>query len=361
MGRILRNTDGIILATLAGISCFGLFTLLSISQEYFLEHLVFIVIGFLCLIIFSKIDGVALQYVSPYLYGISVIAIAATYLFPEIRGAGRWIPIGPAQIQPSEFAKPFILLAFATGMAKRSPRKIRNLPFHLVLFLIPTFLIFEQPDLGTTIVYFSGWFSMLFAGGIPFVVMLIGLFLALVAAPIGWNALEQFQKMRILTFINPQYDPRGAGYNAFQAMIAVGSGQFFGRGLGRGTQSHLRFLPEFHTDFIFATLIEELGFIGGIVLLSLYGILLWLIIKPLIRREEKSDVSYFYAVGLFSMILIQVLVNTGMNMGIIPITGITLPLISSGGSSIISIGVLFGILFALRKSQKDDQNIAFLP
>ena len=144
-------------------------------------------------------------------------------------------------------------------------------------------------------------------------------------------------------------DPKGAGYNALQAMIAVGSGQWFGRGLGRGTQSHLRFLPEFHTDFIFATLIEELGFLGGSLLLFGYAFLLYRIIAPVIRGVITDTRVFIYSFGLFAMLLSQIFINAGMNMGLIPITGITLPFVSYGGSSILSTAISFGILWAIAK------------
>lgn len=348
------------LALLAGISCFGLFILLSIKTEYFYEQLAFLAVSCVVLLIISRFDGVFLQYISPFLYIASVILLASTFLFPEVRGAARWIPVGPFQLQPSEIAKPFFLLAFANFMANRSPRSIKNIPLLVLLFLIPLVLIFEQPDLGTSIVYFAGWSAMMFAGGLSLIIIVITIILFTLLAPFGWRSLERFQQLRILTFLNPTFDPSGAGYNAYQAMIAVGSGRLFGRGLGRGTQSHLRFLPEFHTDFIFATLVEELGFIGGALLLFLYGYLLWRIIRPLLKQEETSNIAYFYAVGVFAMLFTQVIVNIGMNIGIIPITGITLPLVSSGGSSLISIGLMFGILFALRKTQKTQQMIANL-
>lgn len=340
------------LGAILGICCFGLFTLLSIRQEFFWEQLGYVGIGLLLLLLFAQIDGVALRYLSPYVYILSLLFLASTHLFPEIRGASRWVFLGPIQLQPSELVKPFVMLSFASFMAYKSPRKLKSLLLHLLVFLVPFLIIFEQPDLGTGIVYFSFWFSMMFAGGLPFIVMALGAFIALVAAPIGWQSLERFQQLRILTFINPSYDPGGAGYNALQAMIAVGSGQLFGKGLGMGTQSHLRFLPEFHTDFIFATLVEELGFIGGMLLFALFILLLWRIVRPLVAQEEQADISYFYSVGVFAMILVQLFVNTGMNMGIIPITGITLPFVSSGGSSMVSLGITFGILFSLRKTGK---------
>lgn len=349
MGRLFRGIDIIMLGAIIGISCFGLFILLSISQEFFWEQLGFFAIAVGLLFVVSKIDSVAIRYFSPYLYVLSLVVLLSTHLFPEIRGASRWIFIGPIQIQSSEIVKPFIMLYFAVSMSRFSPRKMKYFPLHFFFLILPFLIIFEQPDLGTGIVYSIFWFAMMFAGGLPFFMLIMGAFLGLVALPIGWRALERFQQLRILAFLNPSFDPSGAGYNAFQAMIAVGSGQFFGRGLGMGTQSHLRFLPEFHTDFIFATLVEELGFIGGLCLLVLFAVLLWRIVRPLIAQEEKGDISYFYSIGVFFMILIQLFVNTGMNMGIIPITGITLPFVSSGGSSMISLGITFGILLALRK------------
>lgn len=353
MGRSTFNFDWITLFLLVAIASFGLFLLLTIRQQYFFQQFGFVVLGISLALVVSRIDGVALRYLGPYFYVGSVLFLILTYISPEIRGASRWIDIGFTQLQPSELVKPFFLLSFASFMADRPPRSFLNVPLHIVLFLIPFFLIFKQPDLGTALVYTSFWSMMMFAGGVSLGILLLVCIMGTVVTPVIWHFLAPFQKLRITSFLNPSFDPKGAGYNAFQAMIAVGSGQLFGRGLGRGTQSHLRFLPEFHTDFIFATLIEELGFLGGMMLYSLYGVLLWRIIRPFLKLEPADNMYYFFSIGLFGMLLTQIVVNTGMNMGIIPITGITLPLVSYGGSSLMSICVSFGILWSLRRSSQE--------
>lgn len=360
MGRSLKFFDWINIVLLTAIACFGLFLLLTIREQLFFQQLAFIIVGILLAFFVSRVDGIALRYLSPYLYIVSILLLALTYvsrLTPEIRGASRWIILGPLQLQPSELVKPFFLLFFATFMANYPPRKWKNIPYHLILFLLPFLLVFEQPDLGTSFVYLGSWFAMLFVSGFPFVLLVIGGILAVGVAPFLWHHLEPFQKLRITTFLNPGFDPKGAGYNAFQAMIAVGSGQLFGRGLGRGTQSHLRFLPEFHTDFIFATLIEELGFLGGLLLFFLYAMLLWRLLRPLLEGTMSDTVVFLYSLGFFTMLLIQIGINTGMNMGIIPVTGITLPLVSYGGSSILSICVSYGILLSLKRASHED-NVA---
>jgi rod shape determining protein RodA len=218
--------------------------------------------------------------------------------------------------------------------------------------MIPFFLVFRQPDLGSSIVYASFWSAMLLAGGLPVWFLVTGVGLVAILLPFLWGHLAQYQKSRITTFLEPELDPKGAGYNALQSMIAVGSGQLFGRGLGRGTQSHLRFLPEFHTDFIFATLVEELGFFGGSLLIACYGILLLRVILPILHGIVTDARVFIFSFGLFAMLLTQIFINAGMNMGLIPITGITLPFVSYGGSSILSTAVSFGILWAIARRPK---------
>ncbi len=187
--------------------------------------------------------------------------------------------------------------------------------------------------------------------------MAAGTFISLLL-PFLWSHLASYQQSRILTFINPALDPKGAGYNALQSMIAVGSGQWWGRGLGRGTQSHLRFLPEFHTDFIFATLVEELGFLGGTLLLTGYAFLLYRIITPIFAGAVEDTRLFIYSFGLFAMLMSQIVINAGMNMGLFPITGITLPFVSYGGSSILSTAISFGILWALVRANRNGSGIA---
>lgn len=358
MGRRTHNIDWITALVLTCLGSLGLFILLTIGQSYFLSQLLYLTLGFVLLFAFSYIDPVLLWWFAPIGYILSNLFLASSYLGPSIRGATRWIVILGAQIQPSEFVKPFLLLAFAHFMAKYTPRKLGNVPLLFVLFAIPFLLVLRQPDLGSSLVYAAFWSAMLLAGGMNVWVFLAIGGLISIMLPLIWSHLATYQRSRVLTFLNPSLDPKGAGYNALQAMIAVGSGQWFGRGLGRGTQSHLRFLPEFHTDFIFATLVEELGFLGGTLLLAGYALLLYRIIAPVLRGMVTDIRVFIYSFGLFAMLLSQIFINAGMNMGLIPITGITMPFVSYGGSSILSTAISFGILWALSKHATYSHTIA---
>lgn len=348
MGKFFETIDGIDLVLLFVVGAFGLFILLSVDQALFLQQLGILVIAILIGSAVAGVDSTLLLWAAPIGYLASLLFLALSYLGPAIRGATRWIVASGIQLQPSELIKPLLLLGFAWAMKAFPLRTARGFLIQIGLFLIPFLLVFRQPDVGTGIVYAVMWLSMMIAAGFPLRYVITGVLVASLFLPFGWRGLHEYQRARITTFIDPGIDPKGAGYNAIQAMIAVGSGQLFGRGLGRGTQSHLRFLPEYHTDFIFATLVEELGFFGGFILLITYGALLWRILRPLVAGVVVVVIPFVYSVGLFAMILTQVVVSVGMNMGLVPITGITLPLVSYGGSSLLSIFLCYGILWALR-------------
>lgn len=351
MERYKRYYDWPTIIIVLLLTVFGLFILLTVNTSLFYQQLLYAGIGFVLLFLIANIDSVLLTWFVPFGYIGSILFLALSYVGPSIRGAHRWIMIGPQQIQPSELVKPVLLLVFAYMITKFPPKKIPEILFHTVLFIIPFFLVFKQPDLGTSLVYIAMWVSMMIMGGFPLGLFFGGLVAGVAGAPIFWRALASYQKSRIITFLNPMLDPQGAGYNAIQAVIAIGSGQWIGRGLGLGTQSHLRFLPEYYTDFMFATLVEELGFVGGAILLMLYTLLLWNIIKPLITSVIVGRLPVIFTIGLFTMLLTQIAINSGMNMGILPITGITLPLVSYGGSSLLSIAMSFGILWAIAFEQ----------
>lgn len=352
MGKLTHSIDWIDLVLFVMVGAFGLFILLSIDQALFVQQLGILVIALLIGSAVAMVDSTLLLWAAPFAYIASLFFLTLSYVGPTIRGATRWIIVGGVQLQPSELVKPTLLLAFAWAMKAFPPRTAKGFLVQCGLFIIPFLLVFRQPDLGSSIVYVVMWLSMMIAAGFPIRYVIIGFFTASLLLPIGWRGLHDYQQARIRTFVNPGVDPKGAGYNAIQAMIAVGSGQLFGRGLGRGTQSHLRFLPEYHTDFIFATLVEELGFFGGFILLVAYGSLLWRIVRPLVAGVITSAVPFVYSVGLFSMVITQIVINAGMNMGLVPITGITLPLVSYGGSSLLSLSVCYGILWALRHRER---------
>lgn len=359
MGRYFGSIDGITTLLLFAIGCFGLFLLLTIAQTLFTAQLLFFIVGFFLFLFVANIDAAIVWWSGPFAYILSIILICLSYLGPTIRGATRWVVVGGVQLQPSELVKPLLLLSFSWFIVRFSPRIVKYVPLHIILFLLPFVLVFKQPDLGSSLVYAGFWISMMVAGGLSLLLLVLVIVGAATLLPILWNFLHEYQRARILTFLDPSLDPKGAGYNALQAMIAVGSGKLLGRGLGRGTQSHLRFLPEYHTDFIFATLVEELGFVGGLLLLSAYFLLLSRIIMPFLRGANEHDGVFVYSFGLFSMIVVQIVINTGMNMGLIPITGITLPFVSYGGSSILAIALSFGILMSLRRMGRGGPPIAF--
>lgn len=346
MGKYFERVDWLASILLLLLASVGLFVLLTISPSLFWQQLLYVIVSLFLMLFVSRLDPAILWWFAPLGYIGSLLFLASTFLGPSIRGAQRWIFLGGIQLQPSELVKPFLLLFFAQLLSLYPPKSGRNVFLHLVIFFLPFVLVFRQPDMGTSIVYASLWVSMLVAAGLPLAALASGVASGILGIPFVWRLMADYQRARIITFLNPGFDPQGAGYNALQSMIAVGSGMMFGRGLGRGTQSHLRFLPEHHTDFIFATLVEELGFFGGLVLLVAYGALLWRILQPLMFARITERFPFTFATGLFAMVLSQIFINTGMNMGIVPITGITLPFVSFGGSSILSLAISFGMLWS---------------
>lgn len=293
------------------------------------------------------------------LYIFIVVCLIVTLLLGlETRGSVRWISFGPFNFQPSEFAKPILILALAAFWSSNLP-SWRNI-FKSVGILFPIFiLVFEQPDLGTTLTITFIWFAILIAANISFFKLFLMGTVGAIAIPFGWFFLEEYQKLRVISFLSPTSDPRGIGFHAIQASIAIGSGQLLGRGLGRGTQSRLQFLPEFRTDFIFAFIAEELGFIGSFIVLSLYTALFVMLFRLLGRVGDKF--GELIIIGVMGMTFFQMTVNIGMNIGIMPITGITLPMLSYGGSSIVTTLLSFGLVASVARwgiKRKDSDNAA---
>jgi rod shape determining protein RodA len=222
----------------------------------------------------------------------------------NVRGSVRWIDVGPIRLQTSEFVKPVILLYLSTWLAQIPPIRFKHLLKVIGMTLIPMALIFIEPDLGTAMIVGAMLLVLIIAAGTPIRYLLILTIIFTLSLPVAYANLRQYQKNRIVSFINPSQDPLGTGYNAVQAMIAVGSGKLFGRGLGQGTQSHLRFLPERHTDFIFAATIEELGYVGGMIMFGAYA---WLAVGLLgLARTADSDTGSLIVLGTLGIILAQV-------------------------------------------------------
>lgn len=261
------------------------------------------------------------------------------------RGATRWIQIGSSSIQPSEIIKPFLLLTFVS--IANSNSKYRNLLL-IASFALPAALIFAQPDLGTALVIGVGWLTIFISRMRIRTLVICGLMLLVALLPIYRFVLHEYQRDRIVTFIDPYKDPLGKGYHVIQSIIAVGSGQLSGRGLGHGSQSDLRFLPESHTDFIFANLSESFGFVGAITVLGLYVILLTRIYR--LSQSTNSRRCSQWLLSVMAMLAFQIWVNIGMNIGLAPVTGITLPFLSYGGSSLLSLAIIFALVNSIGKT-----------
>lgn len=340
---------GLVVVTLA-LAGFSLALIWSTNQNFFTSQLIFFIIGFLFFFFISQFDSDSIKSLAIPFYIFSLVLLLLSLLNSEIRGASRWIEIFGIGMQPSELVKPLMIVSFAYFMTQTNLSNLISLVKYILLFILPVVIIFFQPDLGNVIIYCLFLTGMLLSSKLNIKVIVSVVLLVVLTSPLLWGILREYQRARILSFLSPENDPQGAGYNAIQAMIAVGSGGLFGQGLGRGTQSHLRFLPENHTDFIFASLSEELGLLGALLLLFFYA---YIFIKFLKFASETTDrFQYLVIIGIFTQILSQVFINISMNIGIIPITGITLPLLSSGGSSIISTFISLGVFVCLKKDKQ---------
>jgi len=239
-----------------------------------------------------------------------------------------------------------LVLARFFALRRGEINTFKNITLSLIYVVVPMALIAKQPDLGSAIVIFVIWLGMLFFSTVNKKVFIYLFLILVVFSGVSWKfLLHDYQKKRIEIFLNPNLDPKGRGYNVRQATIAIGSGGVLGRGLGKGLQSQLRFLPERQTDFIFASSAEELGFLGSMVILVLYFTLLYRLL--VVYKLSRDDLSRFLVIGIFFMMLTQIVINVGMNMGIMPVTGIPLPMLSYGGSSLLTIAISMGIAEAV--------------
>ena len=252
--KIFQGIDRLVLISLFILFSLSLTMIWSLSPQLFLHQSFFIIIGLVLFFLFSRIEAEAFRGFSWLIYLFSLVFLLSTFIFGQItRGAVRWIEVGAFTLQPSELIKPFMIFFFACFLAETEKIDLKTLLLNFLLLLPPLFLVFIQPDLGSSLVILVSWLGIIFAGGLNFLLMLGGAFFFLILTPLFWFLMKDYQKERILSFLNPYQDPLKTGYHVIQAMIAVGAGGLFGRGLGRGSQSQLLFLPERHTDFIFAS------------------------------------------------------------------------------------------------------------
>ncbi len=368
--KYFSHIDWTLVLVLIPILGAGLVTMSSFVGEtsFFWRQLIFIIIGFVLFFILSNSDIRFLKK-SRLLFGLFVfflgILIVLFVVGHTSNGAKSWFNFGFFSFQPVDMVKIIVVLMLAKYFSRRHVEiaQTKHLLISGLYAFIPFILVFLQPDFGSAIIILVIWFGMSLISGLGRKQLLILSSIGLVAFFSLWLfVFKPYQKARIINFVNPTSDIRGSGYNAYQSTIAVGSGQLFGKGVGFGTQSRLEFLPEYQTDFIFAAYSEEWGFVGSTIIILLYGILIWRILK--ISLVGASNFEMLYGVGLAILFFSHGMINIGMNIGVLPVTGIPLPFMSYGGSHIVtelaSLGLLMSTLKYSRATHRDRMKNEFL-
>jgi rod shape determining protein RodA len=329
----------------------GLVTIYSLTPESFPNQLFAVIMASIAFLFFSQLNPSALKAFSFPIYVAALIILGVVLLIGiESRGAVRWVNILGITVQFSEVFKPFLAISFANFLAHQSNTSPRTF-IKVIAFLIPIFLLIDlQPDLGNALIYAGVVFLVMMFFGFPLKWFFLSALPLVLSLPLLWARLHEYQKQRILTFFTPTSDPLGTSYNVIQAIIAVGSGQLIGKGFSQGSQSNLQFLPERHTDFIFASLTEGLGFVGGVIVIGCFAVLGYKLYS--MCRDSDDMFSKVYVACAFFLIMIHFFVNIGMNIGIVPIVGVTLPFVSFGGSSLLSNAILLGIVSAIVRSER---------
>ncbi len=372
MKKLISKIDWWILFSLISLSILSLSAMSSLGisngNDLFIKQLIWFCISFVILFLTVSIDLSFLKksknVIIFYVFGIALL-VFLFFFGLTTHGATSWISFGSFSFQPADFMKLILIIILAKYLARRHVEinAIKHIFITGLYFIVPFILIFLQPDFGSAIILFGIWIGMILVSGISKKHLLILTVSGLALFSVMWFfVLHDYQKNRIMTFMNPLSDIRGTGYNAYQSIIAVGSGRLVGKGVGNGTQSRLSFLPEYESDFIFAAISEEWGFVGSVIMLLL---LLLIIIRILINAYNmNSNFELLFAIGLVFYLMTHIIINIGMNIGVMPVTGVTLPFISYGGSHLFIEFLSFGILMSMRGRgriiYKDNQSDAFL-
>lgn len=352
---LFLNLDWVLIFPLIPIISFGLITMFSFVEvnTYFVRQLVWLVISITIFFIFSAIDFKFLRRtaVITWLYLISSGLLLTLFTVGSVfQGAQSWLDFGLFSFQPAEFAKLVLVLTLAKYFSRRHI-EIQNIR-HIIVSGIYAFIVFMlvlfQPDFGSAIIIFLIWFGMVLVSGISKKHLTAVFLLGTISVAFLWIfVFHDYQKARIMNFIHPLQDIRGTGYNAYQSMVAVGSGQVLGKGVGYGTQSRLKFLPEYQTDFIFSAFSEEWGFFGVIILFILYILFIFRILHNAVKGATNFEI--LFGVGLAIIFISHFFVHVGMNIGVLPITGLTMPFMSYGGTNLLISFVGLGILMSMRR------------
>lgn len=347
---------------LIGVSLLGLYSFSATlsGNGFFLRQALFAGVSLGTMFFLATTDYRHLARLSTPIYFVTLgVLILVLVIGEPIRGTVGWLSFGVFQLQPVEFAKITLIVFLASFLSKKQSELGEWTRLIASLFLSAgiILLVMRQPDLGSSVVLASIWLVMILASGIRLKHFFVLAVLGLLLVGGSWFLLEDYQKARVETFLNPQLDPQGSGYNVLQSMIAVGSGGFSGKGIGHGTQSQLSFLPEKHTDFIFAVLSEELGLFGSILIVAVYGLLLYRVKR--IGDLAPDNTGYLIAVGFLTMLFVHITINVGMNIGLVPVTGLPAPFLSYGGSSLLSMAAGIGLLLSIYRFRRGERDTLF--
>ncbi|GAV20245.1 rod shape determining protein RodA [Mariprofundus micogutta] len=354
--RLLRGVDWILLMLIICLAVLGMVTLYAAVHQgdvgLWQKQLTYWGIGFAAFMVICFVPLRLLGLISWPFYIVALLLLVLVPLVGDVQmGARRWLNLGFFNLQPSELMKWALMLILASWFATKEPRSLREIGTALLLAVVPAALIVNQPDLGTTLVLLFAATSMFIAAGLPWRWFGLAVIAAIGSLPVLWHFMHDYQKQRVLTLLDPQSDPLGAGYHVIQSTIAIGSGGLTGKGFLQGTQGRLHFLPEQHTDFIFAVLAEEGGFIAVMFLLLLYISLITRIL--MVSSRAHSRFASLICIGVASIFMLYITVNIGMVSGIFPVVGLPLPFISYGGSAMVTMLAALGLVMRVSIESKD--------
>lgn len=370
MKTLFKQVDWLLVAAVVPILVAGLLTMNSFTATsyFFNRQLIWALISLAAFFFVSLIDWRFLKQsgLLMAIYGVGCATLLLLSVFGHmVKGAQSWFSLGGVALQPADFFKIVLILMLAKYFSRRHVEiaHFRHILISGIYTLIPFVLILFQPDLGSAMIIFFIWLGMIIFSGVSKKHLLTVIILGLVSFSAAWFLLfAPYQKARMINFVYPLADIQGAGYNSFQSMVAIGSGQLLGKGVGYGTQSRLAFLPEYQTDFIFAAFAEEWGLVGVIFLFALFSLIIWRVTR--ISLMGETNFESLFGIGLAILLISQFIINVGMNLGLLPVTGLALPFMSYGGSHLLSEFIGLGILMSMRKYSRgfhrDDMKNEFL-
>lgn len=346
--KFLKRVDWVLIILPVILMVTGIAIIYSLSYydniKLFYNQIFYVVVGIIAMISFSILDYRHLKSWSFWIYVAGIFFLILVLILGKTSfGSTRWINLGFYDFQPSELFKVILTIYLSAFLSSKIQRlNFKDIFRIFIIVAIPTVLILLQPDLGTSVILVLIALSIFFSCKLNWKQILVFVLTVAIVLPVGWYTIHDYQRQRLLTFLNPTADPYGTGYNVTQSIITVGSGGVTGRGFGQGPQSQLNFLPVAHTDFVFAGFAEATGFVGGIIMVLIFLILIYRILY--IAKKARDNFGSLLAMGIATMLFLQIVVNIGMNIGLMPVTGVPLPFVSYGGSSLLIVMISMGIL-----------------